>query len=73
MKFALIGQDIPALIPTLLFPFNLTKAIFNSAVVFLLYKPVSHALKASGFVKNGMAGAAVAELTAEEKRARKKC
>ncbi|MBQ4606410.1 MAG: hypothetical protein IJB15_06870, partial [Clostridia bacterium] len=49
------SADVAAMIPTLLFPFNLTKAIFNSAVVFLLYKPVSHALKASGFMKNGMA------------------
>lgn len=47
--------DVAAIIPTLLFPFNLTKGIFNSAVVFLLYKPVSQALKASGFVKNGTA------------------
>ena len=64
------SADVAAMIPTLLFPFNLTKAVFNSAVVFLLYKPVSHALKASGFVKNG--GGAAAELTAEEKAARKK-
>lgn len=47
--------DVAAIIPTLLLPFNLTKGIFNSAVVFLLYKPVSQALKASGFVKNGAA------------------
>lgn len=53
--------DVAAMIPTLLFPFNLTKAIFNSAVVFLLYKPVSHALKASGFMKNGMAGVSAAD------------
>jgi len=67
---AMSTADVAALIPTLLFPFNLTKAIFNSAVVFLLYKPVSQALKASGFVKNGMAGTAA--LSVEEKRARKK-
>ncbi len=48
--------DVAAMIPTLLFPFNLTKTIFNSAVVFLLYKPVSHALKSSGFLqKSGTA------------------
>ena len=67
---AMSTADVAAMIPTLLFPFNLTKAIFNSAVVFLLYKPVSQALKASGFVKNGMAGTAA--LTAEDKRTRKK-
>jgi len=43
-------DEVIALIPTLLFPFNLTKAVINAAIVFLLYKPVSHALKASGFV-----------------------
>lgn len=51
--------DVAAYIPTLLLPFNLTKGIFNSAVVFLLYKPVSQALKASGFVKNGVASTTV--------------
>ena len=61
------AADIAAMIPTLLFPFNLTKAIFNSAVVFLLYKPVSQALKASGFMKNGMA-----EVSAEVQVPRKK-
>lgn len=61
------SADVAAMIPTLLFPFNLTKAIFNSAVVFLLYKPVSQALKASGFVKNGMA-----DVSAEIRAARKK-
>ncbi len=61
------AADVAAMIPTLLFPFNLTKAIFNSAVVFLLYKPVSQALKASGFMKNGMA-----EISAEAHMARKK-
>lgn len=61
------AADVAAMIPTLLFPFNLTKAIFNSAVVFLLYKPVSQALKASGFMKNGMA-----EISAEARMARKK-
>lgn len=69
---AMSTADVAAMIPTLLFPFNLTKAVFNSAVVFLLYKPVSHALKASGFVKNGMAGTAAAELTAAEKAVRRK-
>lgn len=43
--------EVAALIPTLLLPFNLTKAIFNAALVFLLYKPVSTALKSSGFLK----------------------
>lgn len=41
------------LIPTLLMPFNLTKGIFNAAVVMLLYKPFSSALKASGILRSG--------------------
>lgn len=44
--------EVAALIPTLLLPFNLTKAIFNAALVFLLYKPVSTALKSAGFLKS---------------------
>lgn len=38
------------MIPTLLLPFNLTKALFNAAVVLLLYKPVSQALQKTGFL-----------------------
>lgn len=39
--------DVAKMIPTLLLPFNLTKAIFNAALVLLLYKPVSRTLKAA--------------------------
>lgn len=45
-------EEVKALIVPLLLPFNLTKAVFNAALVFLLYKPVSTALKSSGFLKN---------------------
>ena len=38
------------MIPTLLFPFNLLKAIANVGVVLLLYKPVSRALRRAGFL-----------------------
>lgn len=44
------ASDVAAMIPTLLLPFNLTKGIFNSAIVFLLYKPVSSAIRLAGFV-----------------------
>lgn len=44
-------DEVKALILPLLLPFNLTKAIFNAALVFLLYKPVSTALKSAGFLK----------------------
>lgn len=41
--------DVAAMIPTLLLPFNLTKAVFNASLVFLLYKPISRALRLAGF------------------------
>jgi len=37
--------DVARMIPTLLLPFNLTKAILNAALVMVLYKPISVALK----------------------------
>ena len=37
--------DVVSLIPTLLLPFNLVKGTLNAAVVLLLYKPLSRALK----------------------------
>ncbi len=43
------SADVAAMIPTLLLPFNLTKAVFNAALVFILYKPISRALRLSGF------------------------
>lgn len=42
--------DVAKMIPTLLLPFNLTKAVFNAALVLLLYKPVSRALKSAGLM-----------------------
>ncbi len=42
--------DVVGLIPTLLFPFNLTKGVFNAAIVFLIYKPISNAVRLAGFV-----------------------
>ncbi len=40
---------VAGMIPTLLLPFNLTKAIFNASLVFILYKPISSALARAGF------------------------
>lgn len=40
-------QDVAALIPTLLLPFNLMKAVMNAALAYLLYRPVRSALSAS--------------------------
>ena len=39
------------LIPTLLLPFNLTKATLNAAVVLLLYKPLTTALVRAGLMR----------------------
>ena len=41
---------VAELIPTLLLPFNLTKAVLNAAIVLLLYKPLSNALKRARLV-----------------------
>lgn len=40
-------ETIAAMIPTLFLPFNFTKATLNGAIVMLLYKPISRALKAA--------------------------
>lgn len=41
---------VASMIPTILLPFNLTKAILNAAIVLLLYKPLSTVLKRIGFL-----------------------
>lgn len=43
-------SDVASLIPTVLLPFNLVKAVLNAAIVLLLYKPLSTLLKRSGLV-----------------------
>ena len=40
-------SDVVAMIPTILLPFNLTKATLNAALVLILYKPASTALKST--------------------------
>lgn len=47
------GMDVASvagMIPTLLLPFNLTKALLNAGVVLLLYKPLSNMLKKAKLV-----------------------
>lgn len=46
-------STVAAMIPTLLLPFNATKALFNASVVFLIYKPVATAVRSAGFVPAG--------------------
>ncbi len=43
-------KAVAKLIPSLLLPFNLTKAVFNSGLVLLFYKPFTTALKAARLV-----------------------
>lgn len=43
-------KDVAALIPKILLPFNLTKAMLNGAVVLLLYKPFSNIIKHIGSI-----------------------
>ena len=42
--------EVRQMIPTLLLPFNLVKAVLNAALVMLLYKPVSTTLQKTGFL-----------------------
>ncbi len=45
-----VGADIvKQMIPTLLLPFNIAKALMNSALVMLIYKPISNLMKRIGF------------------------
>lgn len=44
------ASDVAAMIPTLLLPFNLIKAIVNAALTFILYKPISTVLKRAGVI-----------------------
>lgn len=42
-------KEVIDMIPTILLPFNITKAMVNASIVFLLYKPLSKIIKLSGF------------------------
>lgn len=46
-------ETVAEMIPTLLLPFNLTKAVLNSGLVLLLYKPFTTALRAAKLVPKG--------------------
>ncbi len=51
-------STVREMIPTLLFPFNLLKAITNVGIVLLLYKPTSRALRRTGFLPRRAAASA---------------
>lgn len=44
-------QTVISLIPKMLLPFNLVKALLNGGVVLLLYKPLSDILKKTGLIQ----------------------
>ncbi len=45
-----VGVDaVVKMLPTLLLPFNLLKAVFNASLVFIFYKPVTDLLRHAGF------------------------
>ena len=46
-------SDVAVMIPKILLPFNLVKAILNAALVLLFYKPLSQVLKKMGFIESG--------------------
>lgn len=43
---------VATMIPTLFLPFNLTKAVLNSSIVLILYKPISRAMKAARVMRS---------------------
>lgn len=50
------ASQIRAMIPTLFFPFNLVKGVFNSCVVMILYKPFSTALRSAHIIRASESG-----------------
>ena len=48
---------VKALIPKMLLPFNIAKALMNSALVMLIYKPVSKLVRRVGLAKPSMSNA----------------
>ena len=47
---------VAKMVPTLFLPFNLTKAVLNSAIVLILYKPISRAMKATRVIPSSDTG-----------------
>ncbi len=55
------AQDVAAMIPKLLLPFNLIKALLNGSIVLLMYKPFSNLLKRGGFIPGGASVSGVSQ------------
>ena len=60
---------VAKMVPTLFLPFNLTKATLNAAIVLILYKPASTAMKAARVLpSNSLSKKADESMTPEEKK-----
>lgn len=62
--------DVAKMIPTLLLPFNLTKATMNGALVLVLYKPVSNVLKSARMLPSTRRASDEGDENAEKRRKR---
>ena len=60
--------EVAKMIPTLFLPFNLTKGILNAALVLVIYKPVSTALKSAKLLPRNSLDVPDDGLTAGERR-----
>ena len=59
---------VASMIPTLLFPFNLTKSVLNMAIVLILYKPVSRAMKVAKVLPSAEQGIATGAVVKDKKK-----
>ena len=59
---------VAEMVPTLFLPFNLTKATLNAAIVLVLYKPASTALKATKVLRSNTISESDIETTPSEKK-----
>lgn len=55
-------ETVVSMIPTVLLPFNFTKAVLNASVTLMLYKPVTRVIK-----KSRLSGKELLEVTVEKK------
>lgn len=57
------AETVISMIPTVLLPFNFTKAVLNAAVTLVLYKPISRVLK-----KSRLSGKELCDVSTAEKK-----
>ena len=59
------------MIPTLLLPFNLIKALVNASLVLILYKPIRRAMQAANLLPKSVSGEASADPADKKQQARR--